>query len=42
MDDILLADSDSYLERMFEKVKKILHCWGFQIVLEKNTKRELH
>lgn len=29
MDDILLADSKvGMLEKMFEAVKEILHCWG--------------
>ena len=36
---ILLADSDTdTLGKMFDKIKRILPCWGLQIVPE-NTQR---
>jgi hypothetical protein len=37
MDDILLADSDkNTLERIFDKIKETLPCWGLQIGCGKN------
>ena len=43
VDDILLADSNvDTLEKMFEEVKKILPCWGLQIVPEKHIKRRFY
>lgn len=42
MDEILLDDSDTdTLEKIFDKAKKILPCWGFQIAPEKKFKEEL-
>lgn len=36
MDDILLPGfNGDTLERMFDEVKRILFCWGFQIAPEK-------
>lgn len=40
MDEILLDDSDTdTLEKIFDKAKKILPCWGFQIAPEKKIQR---
>ena len=43
MSDILLDVSDAdTLEKVFDEVKRILLCWGLQIVTEKNTKKRFY